>query len=89
MAGTILERVDEQAAETIHKISHAALGMADAIDESAGVVRRAFKRSGDVAEELMDDAAQRFKRHPAATMTTTFGLGFIAGAFICWLVTRR
>lgn len=89
MAESILEKADAQVAASIHKLSRASTAMADAIDESVSVIKRAIKRSGDVAEELMDDTAQRVKRHPVETMAATFGLGLVAGVFIGWMISRK
>ncbi len=89
MAENILGKVDAQVAESIHKLSRAASAMAEAIDEGATVVKRAVKRSGDAAEELLDDATQRVKRHPVEAMVATFALGVIVGGFIGWMVKRR
>jgi ElaB/YqjD/DUF883 family membrane-anchored ribosome-binding protein len=89
MAENILEKADAQVAESIRRLSRAASAMADAIDEGVGVIRHAVKRSGDVAEELMDDTTQRVKRHPMESMAATFALGVVVGAFIGWMVSRR
>jgi ElaB/YqjD/DUF883 family membrane-anchored ribosome-binding protein len=89
MAENILEKAETQVAASIHRLSRASSAMADAIDESVGVIKHAVKRSGDVAEELMDDAAQRVKRHPVETMAATFGLGLVAGVFIGWMISRK
>ncbi len=89
MAESILEKADAQIAESIHRLSRASTAIADAIDEGAGVIKRAVKRSGDVAEELMDDTAQRVKRHPMETMAMTFGVGLVAGVVVGWLIGRR
>ncbi len=89
MAENILGKADAQMAASIHKLSRASSAMADAIDESVGLIKRAVKRSGDVAEELMDDTAQRVKRHPVETMAATLALGLVAGVFIGWMITRR
>jgi ElaB/YqjD/DUF883 family membrane-anchored ribosome-binding protein len=89
MAENILEKADEQVAESMRKLTRSASAMADAIDEGVGVIKRAVKRSGDVAEELMDDTTQRVKRHPVETMAATFALGVVVGAFIGWMVSRR
>jgi len=82
-------KADEQVAESIRKLSRAASAMADAIDEGTNVLKHAIKRSGDAAEELLDDATQRVKRHPIETMAATFTLGVVVGGFIGWLVARR
>ena len=85
----ILERADEQVAESIHRLSRATSAMADAIDEGVDVIKRVVKRSGDVAEELMDDTTQRLKRHPVEATVTTFAFGVVVGAFIGWMMSRR
>jgi ElaB/YqjD/DUF883 family membrane-anchored ribosome-binding protein len=85
MAESVFEKADVQVAESIHKLTRATSAMADAID----VIKRAVRRSGDVAEEFMDDATQRVKRHPVETMAATFALGVIVGGLIGWIVSRR
>jgi hypothetical protein len=68
MARGILENADEQVAESIRKLTRATSAMADAIDEGTKVIKHAIKRSGDAAEELLDDTTERIKRHPVETM---------------------
>jgi ElaB/YqjD/DUF883 family membrane-anchored ribosome-binding protein len=85
----ILEKADAQVAESIRKFSRATSAMADSIDEGVGVIQRAIKRSGDRAEELMDDTTQRVKRHPIETIAATLAFGLVAGAFIGWMMKRR
>ncbi len=89
MAKGILEDADEQVAESIRKLTRATSAMADAIDESTKVIKHAIKRSGDAAEELLDDTTERIKRHPVETMAATFALGVIVGGFLGWFVSRR
>jgi ElaB/YqjD/DUF883 family membrane-anchored ribosome-binding protein len=89
MAENILEKADAQVAESIHKLSRATSAMAEAIDESVGVMKRAIKRGSDAAEELVDDATQRIKRHPVEATAATFALGVIVGGFISWMISRR
>jgi ElaB/YqjD/DUF883 family membrane-anchored ribosome-binding protein len=89
MTESVFEKADAQVTASIHKLSRASSAMADAIDEGVGVIKRAVKRSGDAAEELMDDTAQRVKRHPTETIAATFGLGLLAGALIGWMIARK
>jgi hypothetical protein len=89
MPENILEKADEQVVESIRNLTRAASAMADAIDEGVGLIKHAVKRSGDVAEELMDDTTQRVKRHPMETMVATFTLGVVVGGIIGWAVSRR
>jgi len=89
MAENILEKADAQVAESIRKLSRATSAMAEAIDEGAGAIKLAVKRSGDLAEELMDDTTQRVKRHPVEAMVATLAVGLVAGIFIGWMVSRK
>lgn len=89
MTKEMLETADEQAAESIRKLTRATSAMADALDEGVNVIKHAVKRSGDVAEELMDDTTQRVKRHPVETMVMTFTLGVLVGGFIGWVMSRK
>ncbi len=89
MANDMFERADEQVAQSIRKLSRATSAMADAIEEGTRVIKHAVKQSGDTAEELLDDATMRVKRHPMETMAATFTLGVLVGGFLGWLVSRR
>jgi ElaB/YqjD/DUF883 family membrane-anchored ribosome-binding protein len=89
MANNILEKADEQVAESIRKLTRATSSMADAIDEGTRVIKHAVKQGGDVAEELLDDATQRVKRHPIETMAATFTVGVVVGGLLGWLVSRK
>ncbi len=89
MAKDMLEKADEQVAESIHKLSRATSAMADTIDEGTHIIKHAMKRSGDVAEQLLDDTMQRVRRHPVETMASTFVIGVVVGGFLGWLVSRK
>jgi ElaB/YqjD/DUF883 family membrane-anchored ribosome-binding protein len=86
MAENIVEKADAQVAESIRKLTRATSAMAEAIDEGVGAIKLAVKRSGDLAEEMMDDTTQRVKRHPVETVVATFTLGLIVGGLISWMV---
>ena len=89
MTQTVVERAAEHIAESAHQASRATNAVADAIKDGVGVVRRAAKRGGDAAEELLDDTTQRIQRHPALTIATTFAAGFTAGAIVVLMMKRR
>jgi len=89
MAENIVEKADAQVAESIRKLTRATSAMAEAIDEGVGAIKLAVKRSGDMAEEMMDDTTQRVKRHPVETVVATFTLGLIVGGLISWMVLRK
>ena len=89
MAENIVEKAEAQVAESIRKLTRATSAMAEAIDEGVGAIKLAVKRSGDLAEEMMDDTTQRVKRHPVETVVATFTLGLIVGGLISWMVSRK
>ena len=86
---TMPGKADEQVTESIRKLKSAASAMADAIDEGTNAIKHAVKRSGDVAEELLDETTQRVKRHPVETMVAMFALGVVGGGFVGWLASRN
>jgi len=89
MAENIVEKAEAQVAESIRKLTRATSAMAEAIDEGVGAIKLAVKRSGDLAEEMIDDTNQRVKRHPVETVVATFSVGIIVGGFIGWMVFRK
>jgi hypothetical protein len=89
MSGTVVGRAAEYIAESAGHASRATSVVADAIQDGVGVVRRAAKRGGDVAEELLNDTSQRMQRHLVLTVATTFAVGLTAGTFIGWMMKRR
>ncbi len=89
MPEPLMEKVNTQAAKSIHKVSRATSAFADAIDEGIDVAKRVGKHTSDAVEELMDDTSQRIKRHPTETVVAAFALGIIAGGFLDWMMRRR
>jgi ElaB/YqjD/DUF883 family membrane-anchored ribosome-binding protein len=89
MAENIVEKAEAQVAESIRKLTRATSAMAEAIDEGVGAIKLAVKRSGDLAEEMIDDTTQRVKRHPVETVVATFTLGLIVGGLIGWMASRK
>lgn len=89
MPGAVMEKSDERVDESIRRLSHATASMAEAIDDGVNVIRIAVKRSGDLAEEIMDDTSQRVKRHPVETLVGVLTMGFVTGALIGWMIGRK
>jgi len=89
MAENIVDKAEAQVAESIRKLTRATSAMAEAIDEGVGAIKLAVKRSGDLAEEMIDDTTQRVKRHPVETVVVTFSLGLIVGGLIGWMASRK
>ena len=89
MTENIVDKAEAQVAESIRKLTRATSAMAEAIDEGVGAIKLAVKRSGDLAEEMIDDTTQRVKRHPVETVVATFTLGLIVGGLIGWMASRK
>ncbi len=89
MTENIVDKAEAQVAESIRKLTRATSAMAEAIDDGVGAIKLAVKRSGDLAEEMIDDTTQRVKRHPVETVVATFTLGLVVGGLIGWLASRK
>ena len=89
MTQTVVERTAQQIAESVHQASRATSAVADAIEDGVGVVRRAAKQGGDVAEEFLNDTTQRIQRRPVLTVVTTFAVSVTVGTLIGWMMKRR
>ncbi len=88
MSQTILERTAERVTDSAHQASRASKAVAGAIEDGVGVVRRAVKQGGDVAEEFLDDTTARLQRHLVLTVVMTFAVGLTAGALFGWIAKR-
>ena len=88
MSQTVAERTADQITESAHQASRATGAIADAFEDSVGVVRRAAKQSGDAAEEFFNDTTQRFQRHLVLTVAAAFAVGVTSGALIGWMMKR-
>ena len=89
MTENIVDKAEAQVAESIRKLTRATSAMAEAIDEGVGAIKIAVKRSGDLAEEMIDDTTQRVKRHPVESVVATFTMGVIVGTLIGWMASRK
>lgn len=69
---TFVERTAEHITESTHQVSRATGAIADAFEDSVGVMRRAVRQSGDAAEEFLNDTTRRLQRHVVLTVAMTF-----------------
>ena len=89
MPNTVLERTGEHITDAAHKAARTADAIAEAAEDTIGVLRRTGKQFNDAAEELLDDTTFRIKRHHAEAVVTTFAVGLMAGVLIGWFIGRK
>jgi ElaB/YqjD/DUF883 family membrane-anchored ribosome-binding protein len=63
--------------------------MAEAFEDGIHAVKRIGKSSSDAAEEMIEDAKERVKRHPTGTIVTAFALGFAIGGLLDAVIRRK
>jgi len=88
MSQTVVEETAGHIADSARRASCATNAVADAINDGAGVVKRAAKQGGDAAEELLNDTTERLQRNPLLTVAATFAVGIAAGALMGWMMKR-
>jgi hypothetical protein len=89
MSQTVVEETAGHIAEAGRQASCATNAVADAIEDGVGVLQRAAKQGGDVAEELLNDTTERLRRHPLLTVAATLAVGITAGAMMGWMLKRK
>jgi ElaB/YqjD/DUF883 family membrane-anchored ribosome-binding protein len=88
MSQTVVEETAGHIAESARQASCATNAVADAIEDGVGVLKRAAKQSGDVADELLNDTTERLQQHPLLTVAATLAVGIAAGALMGWMWKR-
>lgn len=89
MSKTLLDRAEEHVLDPLHKMSRATSAMAESVEEGIHAVKRVGKASSDAAEEFIDDAKERIKRHPTGTVAAFFAAGILLGGFMDCLIRRK
>jgi ElaB/YqjD/DUF883 family membrane-anchored ribosome-binding protein len=83
-----LEKAGKHIADTVREASRVTAAAADAIEDGAGVAKRAVKQSRDAAQDLVNESSLRIQRHPLATVAATLAVGFAIG-ILAGLARRR
>jgi ElaB/YqjD/DUF883 family membrane-anchored ribosome-binding protein len=89
MSKSVLEQAEDHIVDPMHKVSRATTAVAEAIEDGIHAVRRVGKTGSDVAEEFIDDAKERVKRHPAGTIVAAFAVGLAFGGLLDALIRRK
>ena len=72
--------------QDIHRLK---ISVTEAVADGLDTARKIGKQTSDAAEELMDDTAERIRRHPAETVVFAFVIGFLIGGFASWMTRHR
>jgi len=89
MPQSVLERAGEHIAESARKASRTTSVVAGAIEDGVGAAKRVAKRSGEAAEEFLDDTTKRLQRHPTEAVVASLAVGVVVGILIGWAMKRR
>jgi F0F1-type ATP synthase assembly protein I len=89
MTQTIVDKTADYIAETVQQAARKTNTIADAIEDSVFVVKRAARQGGDAAEEFLNDTTKLVQRNLWATMAATLIVGVMSGAMIGWMMKRR
>lgn len=82
MTTSVLEKTGEQIADSAEK-------MANVLRERVDTAKKLIKDGGELADELYEDTTRQIRRHPAASVATTFLVGFGMGLLTGWLIRKR
>lgn len=89
MSKSMMEQAEEHIVDPMHKVSRATTAVAEAIEDGIHAVRRVGKTSSDMAEEFIDDAKERVKRHPTGTIVAALAVGVAIGGLLDALIRRK
>jgi len=82
-------KTTEYIGESAGQASCVTSAVADAVQEGAGVVRRAAKKGSDAAEEFLSDATERMQHHLVVTVATHLQVGVTVGALLGWMMRQK
>lgn len=82
MTTNVLEKTGEQIADSAEK-------MASVLKHQFDSAKHLIRDGAEMADDLIQDTTRQIRRHPAASVATTFlvafGLGFVTG----WVIRKK
>jgi ElaB/YqjD/DUF883 family membrane-anchored ribosome-binding protein len=85
MKENLLEKTEGEIEILRRQAARVKARVADAFDDAVVKARRGVKHGYQTAEDMVDDATLRVRRHPFASLAVSFG----AGALAAWLISRK
>ena len=87
-AETAVVQVGETLEEMAQNASRLKSSVSDAVEDKMHRLRRTAKRSWHSAQDLVDNAAYRVRRHPFEAVAIAAGTGFAIGFLVGWAINR-
>lgn len=81
-------QVSERLEEMAENASRFKSSVSDAVEDNLHRVRRTAKRSWYGAQDLLDEATYKVKRHPFEAVAIAAGAGFAIGLLVGWMANR-
>jgi len=89
MRQDILEKTGDYIAQSADKASRGAAAVVDAVEDGVEMAKSAARQGRQAAEDALDGAARRIRRHPVQTVVATGAVAFGVGMLIGRLLKRR
>ena len=84
-----VRHVGERLMEVGGEVSRLKTEASQAVEDAVTEAKRLAKRTRYAAEDLMEDAAHRVKRHPLRSVGRGFAIGLGMGALAVWMAARN
>ncbi|MBZ5503189.1 MAG: hypothetical protein LAN59_13290 [Acidobacteriia bacterium] len=89
MRQDILEKTGDYIAQSADKASRGAAAVVDVVEDGMEMAKSAARQGRQAAEDALDGAARRIRRHPVQTVVAIGAVAFGAGMLIGRLLKRR
>lgn len=89
MRQDILEKTGDYIAQSADKASRGAAAVVDTVEDGIEMAKSAARQGRQAAEDALDGAARRIRRHPVQTVVGIGAVAFGAGLLIGRLLKRR
>ncbi len=89
MRQDILEKTGDYIAQSADKASRGAAAVVDTVEDGIEMAKSAARQGRQAAEDALDGAARRIRRHPVQTVVAIGAVAFGAGLLIGRLLKRR
>ena len=86
MTDAVLEREPKIEKQDLRR---SAEKLGERVKEGVEFVKKVGRTSSDAAEEFMEDATRRSKRHPEEIVVGAFAVGIAVGALVAFIIRKK